>query len=166
MKIKNLLLLVLIGLFVLPFKVNAASLVSSINVEGIGDLNMSRNPMVYGFSTSLSYANVKATPVSENVKITGDGKVDIKEGENTITITANDGSNTETYTVVLNVTKKAGNTGTATSNSTVSYDKDGNELKNPATGAFMNIELAVIGSITLLFGAIKLNSKKKLFNRI
>lgn len=169
MKIKNFLALLTLGLFVLPFKVNAASLVSSIEVEGIGNLNMSRNPMNYGFTTSLDYANIKATPSDENVKINGDGKVNIKEGTNTITITASKGEQKETYTINLNVTKKAGNSSISsksTSNNLISYDKDGNELKNPNTGAFMNIELVAVSIITLLFGIIKLNSKKKLYNRI
>ena len=164
MKKINLIVVFLIGLILLPIKINAASLLSGLEIEGIGNLNVAKKSWNLGFSTSLNYANVTATPADESVKVEGDGKVDIKEGANTITVTASKGEQTETYTINLNVTKKAGNGGSTTSSSSkVSYDKDGNEIKNPNTGAFMNIAFVTLLGSSIALIAIKSNKKKKFY---
>lgn len=155
---KRYLLIVLILLVLLPLKINAASLLSNLEVEGIGSLNLSKRSWNLGFSTSLNYVNITATPSDSSVIVEGDGKINIKEGSNLITITASKGSEKETYTINLNVTKKDGTSGT-------SYDKDGNELKNPNTGAFMSLAFFGVLSVLPIISLIYLR-KMYLFEKI
>ncbi len=156
--LKRVLVLFVLGvLFVLPSKVNAASLITGINIEGIGDLGLSRRTYDLGYSTSFDYVNITATAV-EGVNVEGAGKVSIKEGLNTIVISASDGKTSDSYTINLNVTKISGN-----ANSAVSYDKDGNKLENPNTGAFANVALiglAILGGALVI---IKIQKSKKLY---
>ena len=154
---KNILTLIFaIGLLlIIPINASAESLISSIEVEGIGPLNLSKKTWNLGYSTSFDYVNITATPASDGVTIKGDGKVDIKEGNNNIVITATNGSATESYTINLNVTKKDGK-------GSASYDKDGNVTSNPETGAFLNVTLisaALLCSIAILY----LTRKKQKF---
>ena len=154
---KLLLFALLCCLFIIPIKINAASLLSGINIDGIGDLNMSKKSWTYSFTTTLDYANVTATASDSSTKIEGAGKVEIKEGANQIVITATNGSQSETYTITLNVTK-----GNSTSSTT--YDKDGNEINNPPTGAFANYAFIGSGIVISLITIAYLRKNKKFFN--
>ena len=157
-KVRSLVIALVLGLFViLPFKANAASLISSLEIEGIGSIGMSKNYYEFQYETSFDYVKITATPKDSSVTITGAGKVDITEGANTIVVSATDGTNTEKITFVLNVTKITG-TASSGSSSSVSYDKDGNEIKNPNTGAFMNVSIV---AISLVGASIVINSMRK-----
>ncbi len=51
----------------------------------------------------ITELNVYATPRDKNAKVSGDGKVSLKEGENIIkvTVTAEDGKTTKTYRIII-----------------------------------------------------------------
>ena len=153
-------------LFTITSTVNAAGLLTGLEVEGIGALNVSsKRSWNLGFSTSLDYVTVTAT-AAEGVTVEGDGKVSIKEGANAIVITAKSGSTTETYTINLNVTKKAGGNGAVVDpkDGTVSYDKDAGDIKNPETGAFMNCSLIALAIGASLITIVSVSRKNKFFN--
>ena len=154
-------------LFNIASSVHAASLLNSLEVEGIGALDVSsRKTWNLSYSTSYDYVNINATG-GEGVNIQGAGKVSLKEGANSIVITASNGSQSETYTINLNVTKKSGGTSAVdpkdgtTSNK---YDKDATDIKNPETGAFVNFTLLSILAITSLVTMITFLRKKSFYN--
>lgn len=150
-------LITLILMIFLPFKINAASLLSNLDVEGVGQLNLSKRNWNLAFTTSLDYVNISATPIDSLTTVEGTGRINIKEGTNTITITASNGSQTETYTINLNVTKVQGKV-------TTSYDKDGNPLKNPNTGAFISIGSFLLLSVLMVISLVYLR-KYSLFRK-
>ena len=158
--IKTLLLLLFLGcLFVLPTNAKAASLFSSIEVEGIGEISLAKTSHTLGFETSLDYVNITATPASEGVTIEGAGKINITEGMNQIVVTATNGSATESQTINLNVSKISG--GASVSGN--AYGKG--EVENPETGAFFNYTLIVL-CIAGAIGILKLANNKNKFFRI
>ena len=153
-------------LFTITSTVNAAGLLTGLEVEGIQPLDVaSKRTWTLSFSTSLDYANVKAT-AAEGVTVEGAGKVSIKEGANQIVVTAKSGSSTETYTINLNVTKKTGGSGAVVDpkDGTVSYDKDAGDIKNPETGAFMNCSLIAFAVVTSLITIKRFAKKNKFYN--
>ena len=154
-KFKILSLLILIGLFIIiPFKVNAETLLSSLEVEGIGSLGLNRKVFNLNYSTPYDYVNITATPLNDSVTVTGAGKVNINEGANSIVITASNGSATDTYTINLNVSKRAAGTGNGGNTTTADDD-----VKNPNTGSFINI--AVIGGLVVSFALVSFITIKK-----
>ena len=158
--LKTLLLVVVVGcLFALPSKVFAASLISNIEIEGIGSIGLGRATHDLGLQTSFDYTNITVTPANEGITIEGAGKVPIQEGLNKIVITASDGKATETHTINLNVSKISG-----TIQSGNSYEKGG-EIKNPETGAFLNYTLIIVSLLSAAF-VIKTTTKKAKFHRI
>ena len=153
-----LLSILILALILLPVKVMAASLVSSIEVEGIGALNLERNSWNLSFTTTLDYANIIVTPANENVSLEGGGKVEIEPGANTIVITAKDGTNTETYTINLNVTKGSGSsTSTAT---TTTGESTTDPVKNPDTGGFISYESLLITVLAFAITSLLIKVKK------
>ena len=153
-------------LFSITTTVKAAGLLTGLEVEGIGSLSVStKNSWNLGFSTSYDYVTITAT-AAEGVTVTGDGQVPIKEGANSIVVTATNGTQTDTYTINLNVTKKAGGSGAVVDpkDGTVSYDKDATDIKNPETGAFMNCSLIAFAIGSSLFTLIKLRKKTRFYN--
>ena len=151
-------LIIAIGiLLILPIKVSASTLLSSIEVEGIGTLNLSKNSWNLGYSTPYDYVNITATPASEDVTVEGAGKVSVQQGANNIVIKATNGTATESYTINLNVSKKE-------VSSSTSYDKDGNVTTNPETGAFLNVTLVSVLSILSIAIIYLTNKKQKFFH--
>ena len=158
--LKTLLLIVFVGcLFVLPSHVYAASLFGSIEVEGIGPVSLAKTTHNLGLQTSFDYTNITATPASEGITIEGAGKVQIKEGQNQIVLTASDGKTTETHTINLNVSKISGQVQSGNA-----YEKGG-AVENPETGAFFNYTLIVL-CIAGAIGILKLANNKNKFFRI
>ena len=153
--IKSILLLALI---LLPLRVMAATLVSSIAIEGVGPLNLSRNSWNISITTSLNYANIIVTPANENVSLEGGGKVEIEPGENTIVITATDGTNTEKYTIVLNVTKTDGPV--EGGGPVAPGCESTGETTNPDTGGFINYETLIVMVLAFVFTSILIRIKK------
>lgn len=148
-------LIALIMIFVIPLNVNAASLLSDIQVEGIGSINLSKKSFNLSLATPYDYANIYATPVDSSVTVEGAGQVAIQEGVNTITVTASNGSQSETYTINLNVSRNT---------SEVKYDKNGDIITNPETGSFVNYVLfGIIGIVSLIL-IVNLLRKKKFYN--
>ena len=156
---KKLFYLVICLMIFIPLQARAASLISSIEVEGVGPLGMARKTYNLDYSTSFDYVNITATPASEDVTITGAGKVDITEGQNSIVISATDGTNSDSYTINLNVTKISGTGSAATTTGTSS------STGNPETGAFMPI-LAIIGAFAAAGISVVYLNKNKKFNKI
>lgn len=150
----------LIVIFLIPINVNAASLLSDLQVEGIGSLELNKNSWNLSLGTPYDYVNITATPIDSSVTVEGAGQVAIQEGANTITITASNGSQTENYTINLNVTKKSGSVGTGA----VSYDKDANII-NPETGAFLPLGIIITIGIGAIVSIVYLR-KNKVFNRL
>ena len=154
-------------IFTVASSVHAAGLLTGLEIEGIGALDVSsKRSWTLGLTTPYDYANITAT-AAEGVTVEGAGKVSIKEGANTITITASSGGQSETYTINLNVTKKSGGAGAVVDpkDGTVSYDKDATDIKNPETGAFMNYTL-LIGTCIISIAVITKFAKKKIFYNI
>lgn len=127
-------------LFMMPMFVNAATLVKGISFDGIGELNLSRNTWNLSLTTSLDYAEIDVIPTSDDVTITGSGKVAIEEGNNKLVVKATDGTTTEEYTINVKVSRPS---------------KDGSG--NPETGAFLSITTITLG---ILIGFIIFNIKK------
>ena len=149
---KKLLFSILALLAFVPFVgVKAQSLLTSLEVEGIGELSLSRNTWNLKLSTSYNYATINAK-AADGVKVEGAGKVDIKEGDNTIIVKATSGSETQTYTINLNVTKKDS---TSTSASTASSKETSkNDVANPKTGSMMDVMKygsLIIGAIGVIY---------------
>ncbi len=133
----------LLVLLMVPFLVNAASLVTGITVDGIGDLKMDRNTWNLSLTTTLDYVDIDVTYL-DGVTIEGAGKVDVQEGDNEIIIKASNGTTTEEYKVNIKIARPT-------------YDSDG----NPETGAFIPSVLIVGG--VLAVGILFLVSKNKLY---
>ncbi len=134
-------------IIIFPTIVNASGLLSKLEVEGTEPLKMSKSTHNLTLTTSLEYANIIATPANEGVTVTGAGKVDVKEGDNSITITATDGKEVETYTINLKIVK-----GNASQDSTNG---------NPNTGSFLPVSLVLLSIVAI---AITVLNKKKIFN--
>ena len=154
-KMKSLLLVLFMGfIFALP-SASAESLISGINIEGIGDMKSIHSTYNLELETSFDYTNITVTAKDPATKIEGAGKVSIKEGANPIVITATNGTQKETITINLKVKKISGKA--------ANYEKGA--TTNPETGAFMNyslIALAVGSSLVI----INKNKKKTKFFRI
>lgn len=133
-------------LIVMPMFVHAATLVQGINFDGIGELGLSRNTWNLNLTTSLDYVDIDVIPANDTVTVTGAGKVDVVEGDNTIVFTATDGTTTETYTVHVKINRPSG---------------DGSA--NPETGAFVSVTMIGIG---ILVGFTMLRLKKAKMIRI
>ncbi len=133
----------LLVLLMVPFLVNASSLVTGITVDGIGDLKMDRNTWNLSLTTTLDYVDIDVTYL-DGVTIEGAGKVDVQEGDNEIIIKASNGTTTEEYKVNIKIARPT-------------YDSDG----NPETGAFIPSVLIVGG--VLAVGILFLVSKNKLY---
>ena len=136
-------LIFLLVLLIVPFLVNASSLVTGITVDGIGDLKMDRNTWNLSLTTTLDYVDIDVTYL-DGVTIEGAGKVDVQEGDNEIIIKASNGTTTEEYKVNIKIARPT-------------YDSDG----NPETGAFIPSVLIVGG--VLAVGILFLVSKNKLY---
>ena len=149
------LLLLAIGAFlVLPFSVKAETLLTSLEIEGIGQLGLSRKVFNLGYQTPFDYVNIKAT-APEGVTIEGAGKVPVNPGHNTIVVKASNETATDTYTINLNVTKK----GSAAANASSNNSED---IKNPNTGAFVSI-ISVSAISLIVLGLIIAARRKKLY---
>ena len=92
----------LLVLLMVPFLVNASSLVTGITVDGIGDLKMDRNTWNLSLTTTLDYVDIDVTYL-DGVTIEGAGKVDVQEGDNEIIIKASNGTTTEEYKVNIKI---------------------------------------------------------------
>ena len=90
----------LIGLFLLPLTVNAESLLNSLVVDGIGELNIDKREWNLTFSTTLDYIDIKAE-AKDGVDVFGDGRKSFEDGLNIYRICATNGDTTEVY--VLNI---------------------------------------------------------------
>jgi len=148
---KKIIFTILLGVLFLPTFVKAATLIENLEVERSADtytFNMSKNSWTYTLYTDKETANIKVT-AKEGVTVTGNGEVPIQEGANTLTITATDGTNTENYTLNLNVVKVE--------------IKDG-EIVNPPTGNKIQTISLIILSISGI--AITVLNKKKLFYKL
>ncbi|HAB66329.1 MAG TPA: hypothetical protein DCE23_03075 [Firmicutes bacterium] len=147
--------LLLIVLLILPVFAHAASLTTGINVDGIGDLSLSRNVYNLKLHTSLDYATIAvATADGANVTITtGDGtvvnsdKVPVVEGANTIQIAVSNGTTTENWTINLTIDRE------------MEIDSD-----NPSTGMF--IPTILISVVILVAGLMFYYSKRKEMKKI
>lgn len=117
-----------ICLLALPVLVNAASLTKRITIDGIGDMNLSKNSYNLTLTTTLDYAEIEVETANPSYTVTGDGKVDIQEGANKLVVTVSDGTNTEEYTINLTMKRPSDET-------------DG----NPETGAFLSVTVVVAG---------------------
>ena len=148
--------IILSVILAIPFSVNASALLSDLQVEGIGSVNISKKSYNLSLTTPYDTANIIATPADSSVTVEGAGQVPIQEGANTITVTATNGTQSETYTINLNVSRST--------QGEVKYDKNGNVINNPETGSFINYALfGLIGAISLLL-IINLLRKKKFYN--
>ena len=142
--------LVIMMAIIIPVKVSAASLLSDLKVEGIGSLNLAKKSWNLTLTTTLDYANIMATPANESVTVEGIGKVKVNEGANTIVVKATDGTNTEEFTININVIKG-------------SYSAtDGQSVKNPKTGENFIKETFIIDVIAVLSIVLIIKNKKKL----
>ena len=142
---------ILLGVLLIPSFVKAATLIENLEVERSADtytFSMNRNSWTYTLFTDKDTANIKVT-AKDGVTVTGNGEVPIQEGANQLTITATDGTNTETYTLNLNVVK--------------TEIKNG-EIVNPPTGH--NIKTISIVSLFGLGIIITLLNKKKVFYKL
>ncbi len=153
----NIILLAL--LLIIPIKASAASLLSKLEVEGIGELSLSKTSWNLQLTTSLDYANIIAVPTEETVIIEGDGKVSVQEGQNQIIVKASKEEQVETYTINLNVIKSSVSTNASDPKI---VDDSGTDVKNPDTGSFISYTIMAILAGSLL--VIILKNKKKIFN--
>ena len=146
-KIVRILCMGILSFFIVPFIANAQGLIESLEVDGIGALNISsKNTWNLSLTTTLDYATINATPANDTVKIEGTGKVPVTEGDNQLIVTATDGTTTETYTINLNMKRPSGD------------DTDG----NPNTGAFVStITLIIATAIAIV--AFTISKKRRIF---
>ncbi len=142
---KKILYVVLAIVFILPVFVKADSLVDKINIEGIGDLDLTKKTWNLNLSSTLDYT-VITVKASDGITVEGGGKLDIVEGNNTFVITATDGKITEEYTININVTRPSEN-----------------NTENPETGAFIPTSIIILAGVSLI-GVILLNNKKKFYS--
>lgn len=132
--------------FVVPFLVNAQGLITSLNVDGIGNLDASKKSFALKLTTTLDYATITATPANENVTIEGVGKVPIVEGKNVLVVKATDGTTTEEYTINLSMNRPSGDA------------TDG----NPNTGEFVSFGLLLLG-LGVAITAYLISRKKRIY---
>ena len=142
---KKILYVVLAIVFMLPVFVKADSLVDKINVEGIGDLDLTKKTWNLNLSSTLDYT-VITVEAGDGITVEGGGKLDIVEGNNSFVITATDGKITEEYTININVTRPSEN-----------------NTENPETGAFIPTSIIILAGVSLI-GVILLNNKKKFYS--
>lgn len=148
---KGFLLLVIAALLVLPFSVKAESLLTGLEIEGIGSLGLSRKVYNLSYSTPFDYVNIKAT-APEGVTVEGAGKVSVQPGANTIVVKASNGTATDTYTINLNVSKKG----------TAANSDNNDDIKNPNTGAFIGIA-GIVTIALIVTGSVVIARKSKLY---
>ena len=148
---------VLVLLLILPLKVNAASLLSKLEVEGIGALNLARGTYNLTLTTTLDYANIMATPAKEGVTITGTGKINVNAGANQLVVTATDGTETQTYTINLNVIKGGSSGASAKS------DGQATPIANPKTGSLITKETIVTVALAILVSGLLILNKRKIY---
>ena len=67
----------LIMVFIVPINVNVASLLSDLQVEGIGSVNVSKKSFNLSLATPYDYANIYDTPIDSSVTVEGAGQVAI-----------------------------------------------------------------------------------------
>ena len=158
----------LLLLLIMPFKVKAITEnpLTKLEVEtkgGTGNFDLSGGKKNFTFSLtgSLSYANIIATASDPTYVITGAGKVECKDGANTINVVVTDPTDNSnvTYTINLNFSHNT------SSSVPVQKSSDGGTSSedNPKTGAFANISLiaaSTFGGIVLI---LKSNKSRKLF---
>lgn len=145
-KITGYILMGILSFFVIPFLVNAEGLLTNLNVDGIGDLNINRRNYTLQLTTTLDYATISATPANENVAVEGTGNVAIVEGKNTLIVKATDGVTTEEYVINLTMLRPSGDA------------TDG----NPNTGAFASIG-ALIACLIVAIIAYLVSRRKRVF---
>lgn len=133
----------LLVLFMFPMLVNAASLVNSITVDGIGELKLDRTTWNLTLTTTLDYVDIDVVTTAESTVVEGAGKVEVQEGANALSIKVSDGTTTENYTININVKRPSEESG-----------------GNPETGAFFPSAIIVCGVIS--FGGL-LFLRKKLY---
>ena len=137
-------LICLIALLFVPVVVSAkVTLAEKITIDGIGDAPLSGNSWSVKLTTTLDYTDITVTPINENVKVEGAGKVDIKEGDNEITLTLSEGETKETYVIHMNMVRPK-------------TDTNG----NPETGAFIPILVVIVGILALV-GISFIGNKEK-----
>ncbi len=143
-------------LLIIPLKASANNLLSRLEVEGIGELSIaSKNVWNLQLTTSLGSANIIATPASEGITITGAGNVNVTPGNNQIVVTATNGTETETYTINLNVIQSSG--GGAVN------PKDGTPIANPDTGKLFTTEAIITILLTITILVLLTFNKRKIY---
>ena len=141
---------IFMALLMLPFFVHAASLIEEISVDGIGNISLSKKTHNLKLTTSLDYATIEVKAV-EGATVEGDGKVEVKEGKNTLEVKATKDGETDTHTINLTIAKSKGGSAAA---------EEGGETKgNPNTGAFISV--AAIGSLVGIGIVFDIVSKKR-----
>lgn len=144
-KILKVTLLFSVFFFLFPLVTNAASLITSLEVDGIGTLNLNKNSWTLYLTTTLDYATISATAANDGVTLEGVGDISVQEGANTLVVKATDGTNTEEYTINISVSRPSGD------------ETDG----NPNTGSFVSmVALVLIGLAGVVLFVI--GSKKKI----
>ena len=137
-------LFTLIALLFVPVVVSAkVTLAEKITIDGIGDAPLGGNSWSVKLTTSLDYTDITVVPKNDNVKVEGAGKVDIKEGDNDITITLSEGETKETYVIHMNMVRPK-------------TDTNG----NPETGAFVPTLVVIVGILALV-GITFIGNKEK-----
>jgi hypothetical protein len=143
--------ILLFALIIIPIKVHAGSMLSSLSVDGIGNLNLSKSSWNLTFSSSNDYITINAVAADEGYTITGAGNVNLQEGANTIVVNVSDSKGaSEDYTINVNFTK-------------TTASKSSNGSDNPETGAFLSVGLV---AVVLVISAVSLIYKKNKFYKI
>lgn len=152
-------------LVIAPFKTKAIveNPLTKLEVEtrqGTGNFNLSGGEKSFSFSLTspFSYANIIAQASDASYTITGAGKVECKQGTNTINVVVTDPSDNSSVTYTINLNFNQSNASSvpvqkSTDNGTTSDE-------NPKTGATINytfISLAFIGGTLLLIKSKKAN---------
>lgn len=155
---KILAIIILCATLLMPINAKAisASALSSLSIEGIGEV---KNNRTYNFTSSLGYVEVTATPSDSSYTVTGDGKINCEEGLNKIEVVVTDPSDNSTKVYTININYSSSGTKTS-SNSDTNTGSTSEKVENPNTGSFINV--TAIGVITALFLLILLKSNKKI----
>lgn len=148
-------LLAIIVFLVVPISVHAANLTTGINIDGFGDLGLTRNTYNLTLHTTLDYSTIivstadgaSATVTDGNGNVVTGDKVPIQEGSNQISIVVSDGTNSENWTINLNVDRE------------MEVDSD-----NPSTGTF--ISYISLGILVILGLGMYSYSKNKIMKKI